>query len=64
MKLKVSGMMCEHCVKSVKKAAMSVEGVTDCAVDLKSGEADVYGNADINEVIHAINDQGFTASAE
>lgn len=39
--LKISGMTCDDCVRHVKKAIMSLEGVLDADVDLKSGAARV-----------------------
>ena len=39
--LKVSGMTCDHCVRSVTQALESQEGVTRAAVDLKTGRARV-----------------------
>lgn len=35
--LTVSGMSCEHCRTAVHKAALSVPGVTEATVDLKTG---------------------------
>ena len=37
--LHVEGMMCEHCVKRVKKALEGVEGVEEAVVDLDAGTA-------------------------
>lgn len=37
--LDVEGMMCEHCVKHVKEAALRAEGVRSCEVSLKDGKA-------------------------
>jgi copper chaperone len=33
----VSGMTCEHCVRSVTEEITEIDGVTDVAVDLPSG---------------------------
>ncbi|MCL5254053.1 MAG: heavy-metal-associated domain-containing protein [Candidatus Thermoplasmatota archaeon] len=39
--LRVSGMTCQDCVMHVKKAILSLDGVTDAKVDLKTGDANV-----------------------
>ena len=37
--LKIKGMSCQHCVKSVKKALEEIDGISKVAVDLQTGEA-------------------------
>lgn len=37
--IKVKGMSCQHCVKSVTKALEDIGGVKDVKVDLDKGEA-------------------------
>ena len=37
--VKIKGMSCQHCVKSVKKALEEIDEVVDVAVDLEKGEA-------------------------
>ncbi len=37
--LKIKGMACQHCVKSVKKALEEIEGISNVAIDLQTGEA-------------------------
>jgi copper chaperone len=39
VRLRVSGMTCDDCVRHVKKAIMSLDGVLDANVDLKQGDA-------------------------
>lgn len=41
MKLKISGMSCQMCVKHVTHALQGVDGVTDVAVSLDAGTATV-----------------------
>jgi len=43
MILKIEGMTCEHCVRSVTKALLESRGVETALVDLKKGEATVTG---------------------
>lgn len=61
--IKVDGMHCEHCAKRVKKAAEAAANVSSAAVSLEDKNCVVtHENADINGIINAINELGFTAS--
>ena len=61
--LKVEGMHCMHCAARVKKASEAVANVSSVTVDLEGGKALItHENANISEVIDAINGLGFTAS--
>jgi copper chaperone CopZ len=40
-KLKVSGMTCGHCQKTVEQALKGVNGVYSAVVDLQDGEAEI-----------------------
>jgi copper ion binding protein len=64
--LKVSGMTCSHCVRSVTEALEGVEGVTSAEVDLDAGRARVeYDDAQTNPraLATAVNDEGYSAEA-
>lgn len=37
--VKIKGMSCQHCVKSVTKALSEIAGIKDVKVDLERGEA-------------------------
>jgi copper chaperone len=37
--VKIKGMSCQHCVKSVTKALSEIAGIMDVKVDLEKGEA-------------------------
>ena len=51
----IDGMMCEHCVRHVREALESVEGVTDINVSLEENKATVKANPDkIQAMIDAI----------
>ena len=39
--LKIDGMSCEHCVKTVTEALMGANGVSRAKVNLKKGQAKV-----------------------
>jgi copper chaperone CopZ len=61
--IKVDGMHCEHCAKRVKKAAEAAANVSSAVVSLEDKNCVVtHDNADINGIINAINELGFTAS--
>ena len=57
--LQVTGMMCGHCTASVDAALRAVNGVSDVAVDLESGQATVTGGADIQELLAAVVAAGY-----
>ena len=64
-KLKVSGMSCQHCVKTVKDALTALEGVQSAKVNLRKGEAVVrFDELSItpNHLKDAITEAGFEAS--
>lgn len=44
-KLKIRGMSCQHCVKTVTDALTEVEGVQRARVNLRKGEAVVHFDA-------------------
>ncbi len=60
-KLTIEGMTCGHCQASVKSALESVPGVTNAAVDLSAGSAQVEGDADIQTLIRAVEEEGYSA---
>ena len=37
--VKIKGMSCQHCVKSVKKTLEEIDGIANVDVDLAKGEA-------------------------
>ncbi len=51
--IEVSGMNCQHCVKALTKALLSVEGVRDTAVDLETQTAAIQIEGDIDEAMEA-----------
>lgn len=62
-KLKITGMMCEHCKSHVETALRGVAGVTDVTVDLKNGTAQVAGG-EVQDLIAAVKAAGYEAVAE
>ncbi len=61
MKLRITGMNCQHCRASVERAISSVEGVDNVSVDLTTGMACVDGNADADTIADAVRAAGFDA---
>ena len=62
--LKIEGMMCEGCVKSVKEALEKIPSITSVDVNLKKGTAVVQGDADDETLIKAVVDAGFRGSVK
>ena len=61
-KLKIEGMTCSHCVKSVTEALGEVPGVDKVIeVSLEQGQAEVSGNADKAALIAAVAEAGYEA---
>ena len=62
-KLRVEGMFCQHCVGRVTKHLESVPNVSDVNVDLDARQAvfQADGDVDMEGIIKAINEFGFTA---
>ncbi len=63
-KLKIGGMSCQHCVKTVKDALTALEGVQRAKVNLRKGEAVVrFDELYVNPVNlrDAITQAGFEA---
>ncbi|MCZ7405963.1 MAG: heavy-metal-associated domain-containing protein, partial [Candidatus Methanoperedens sp.] len=48
--IKIKGMMCGHCEKTVTEAAMSVKGVTKAKSDFKRGEAKVSFDTNVTDL--------------
>ena len=65
IELKVNGMTCGACSKSVKSALLRVTGVKDAVVSHDEGKAVVIiekGKANTQELIKAVENAGFSAS--
>ncbi len=59
--LRISGMTCEHCAMSVKNAIAGCSGVESVEVLLSTNTAVIRGNPDMNSVVRAVEDSGYTA---
>lgn len=63
--LKIEGMTCGHCVKSVTKALTDTPGVGSASVDLTEGTAIVEhdGTVDNAALIGAVREAGYSATS-
>lgn len=57
----VTGMTCGHCVRSVKGELAKLDGVTDIAVDIKTGTVNVTSTSEIDRefIAAAIDEAGY-----
>jgi copper chaperone len=63
IQLKIEGMTCDHCVRSVTNAVKDVPGVAEAKVSLETNSAVVEGDQfDVTKIIEAIEEEGYTAS--
>ena len=60
--LKLYGLHCSNCVKSVEKALREVAGVESVSVSLEPQQAVVEGSPDPKALIDAIDEMGFEAT--
>lgn len=60
----VTGMTCEHCVRSVTEALTKLDGVTDVDVDLASGRVTVASDHVLDDaaVVAAVDEAGYEVS--
>lgn len=61
----VEGMSCAGCEEAVEEALLSVTGVTAASADRDSetATADGNGDVDVDELVEAVEDAGYEASA-
>ncbi len=65
--LRITGMTCGHCQKSVEKALEKVPGVYSAVVDLRNATAEVDYDDDtatLDELTEAVGKAGYTAALE
>ena len=60
----VTGMSCAACSARVEKAVSKVPGVTSCSVSLLTNSMGVEGTAAASEIIAAVEEAGYGASAK
>jgi copper chaperone len=64
LKLKVAGMTCGGCVKSVERAVSAAAPGATVKVDLASGEVAIDGPAARQAIVAAIEDAGYDVVGE
>jgi copper chaperone len=64
LKLKVAGMSCGGCAKSVTQAVAAAAPGAKVSVDLKSGEVAIDGAVSKQVVVAAIEDAGYDVVGE
>ncbi len=63
IELDITGMTCDHCVRSVTNALKDVPGVEDVTVSLENNEAIVKGNSiDVAALVAAVAEEEYEAS--
>ncbi len=63
IELNVTGMTCDHCVRSVTNALKDVPGVDDAVVSLEEKKATVTADeVDIAKLIEAVEEEGYAAA--
>jgi len=60
----VTGMSCAACSARVEKAVRGVEGVTECSVNLLTGDMGVEGSASTEAIIQAVVNAGYGATSK
>jgi copper chaperone CopZ len=59
----VTGMSCEHCEQTVEEALLAVPGVESASADNEAETATVEGAAAVEDLVAAVEDAGYDASA-
>jgi copper ion binding protein len=59
----VEGMSCEHCEQTVEEAVREVSGVSGATADRETQRVDIEGDPDVDDVVDAVEDAGYTAHA-
>lgn len=57
--IKVNGMMCEHCKKSVYEGLSAIDGVASVEIDLGEKTATVEHTCELKALTDCIEDLGF-----
>ena len=59
LNLKINGMACEHCIKSVREALEGVNGVKVLDVKIGSAEIEAENDSVLNEIREKLDDAGY-----
>jgi copper chaperone len=57
----VTGMTCDHCVRSVQSEVAKIDGVTDVDVDLASGQVTIESATHVDPavIVAAVDEAGY-----
>ncbi|WP_338960539.1 heavy-metal-associated domain-containing protein [Fusobacterium nucleatum] len=59
LNLKIDGMGCEHCVKSVREALETVKGIKILDVKIGSAEIEAENDSVLSEIKEKLDDVGY-----
>ncbi len=59
LNLKIDGMGCEHCIKSVREALEGINGVKVLDVKIGSAEVEAENDSILNEIREKLDDAGY-----
>ena len=59
LNLKIDGMGCEHCIKSVREALEGINRVKVLDVKIGSAEVEVENDSVLNEIKEKLDDAGY-----
>lgn len=59
LNLKIDGMGCEHCVKSVREALEGIKGIKILDVKIGSAEIEAENDSVLNEIREKLDDVGY-----
>ena len=62
MKIKIDGMLCNHCKMAVEEVLSRLQGIESFSVNLEKGEAFITGDPDKDIVVDEINKLGYRAA--
>lgn len=59
LNLKIDGMGCEHCIKSVREALEGIKGIKVLNVKIGSAEVEAENDSVLNEIREKLDDAGY-----
>ena len=59
LNLKIDGMGCEHCIKSVREALEEIKGIKVLNVKIGSAEVEAENDSVLNEIKEKLDDAGY-----
>lgn len=60
---KVSGISCEHCVKTIQKAILQTDNTAKVQVEISSGLVSIDSNQPRGALIAAIEEEGYKVTS-